>query len=153
MRNSGPAPSADALEALLRSLGTPERAAGQKAYLKSDLEFFGCTVGQARTAVKACLASAPAMGHDALVAFVEELWGPPIHERRQAAVLVLQWCAHLLDGADLPLIERLARSSLTWAYVDVLAGDVALAFGLAELAVGLCLRREARVRADTGRDV
>jgi hypothetical protein len=35
---------ADALETRLRADGTPERAEGEKRYLKSDLEFLGATV-------------------------------------------------------------------------------------------------------------
>ena len=40
------------IEDELRAAGTPERAAGEKRYLKSDLDFLGVTVGQVRTAVR-----------------------------------------------------------------------------------------------------
>lgn len=40
------------IESALRAVGTPERAEGEKAYLKSDLAFFGTTVWQIRTAVE-----------------------------------------------------------------------------------------------------
>jgi hypothetical protein len=35
-------------ESELRPRGTPERAEAEKRYLKSDLDFAGCTVGQHR---------------------------------------------------------------------------------------------------------
>lgn len=112
---------ADELEARLRQIGTPERAVGEKAYLKSDLAFLGATVWQIRDAVKAL---APPMDHDGLVGEVERLWAEPIFERRMAATFLLEWGATELGVADLPLIERLVRESRTWALVDNLAGDL-----------------------------
>ncbi len=41
---------ADALAAELRAAGTPDRAISEKAYLKSDLEFFGVSVPVTRAA-------------------------------------------------------------------------------------------------------
>ena len=48
-----PKAAAHDIERDLRALGTPERAAGEKRYLKSDLEFLGATMGQIRRVVKA----------------------------------------------------------------------------------------------------
>jgi 3-methyladenine DNA glycosylase AlkD len=112
------------IESALRALGTPERAEGEKAYLKSDLTFIGTTVWQIRAAVKDATRG-ESLDHDELVGLVEALWSEPIHERRMAAVMLLDLHPKLLSAADLPLVERLIRESLTWAYVDVLAGDVA----------------------------
>lgn len=111
------------IETALRAVGTPERAEGEKAYLKSDLTFFGTTVWQIRGAVKAAI-SGRSLDHDQLVELVGLLWSEPIHERRMAAVMLLDLHPKLLSAADLPLVERLIRESLTWAYVDALAGDV-----------------------------
>jgi hypothetical protein len=44
---------ADEIEAELRAAGTPERAAGERRYLKSDLEFVGATVPAATGVVAA----------------------------------------------------------------------------------------------------
>jgi 3-methyladenine DNA glycosylase AlkD len=117
------AQQADGIEARLREIATPERAIQEKRYLKSDLDFLGATVWQIRRAVKAT----PAMGaleHDELIALVEALWSGPIFERRMAATVVLELRRDTLDVADLPLIERMLRDSLTWALVDGLAADV-----------------------------
>jgi 3-methyladenine DNA glycosylase AlkD len=111
------------IESALRAVGTPDRAEGEKAYLKSDLTFFGTTVWQIRTAVKDATRGT-ALDHDQLVELVEVLWSEPIHERRMAAVMLLDLHPKLLSAADLPLVERLIRESHTWAYVDALAGDV-----------------------------
>jgi 3-methyladenine DNA glycosylase AlkD len=112
------------IESTLRAVGTQERAEGEKAYLKSDLTFFGTTVWQIRAAVQDATGG-ESPDHDELVGLVEALWSEPIHERRMAAVMLLDLHPKLLSAADLPLVERLIRESLTWAYVDVLAGDVA----------------------------
>lgn len=112
---------ADELEARLRAIGTRQRAEHEKRYLKSDLTFLGATVWQIRAAVKELT---PHMAHDALVAEVERLWAQPVHERRMAAVSLLERFAGILDVGDLPLIERLVRESRTWALVDELAGAV-----------------------------
>ena len=112
---------AEAIEARLRAEGTPERAASERAYLKSELEFLGTTVWQIRAAVKEL---APRLEHDELVAEVATLWSRPLFERRMAAVFLLERDGAALSADDLDLLERLIRESLTWALVDGLAGDV-----------------------------
>ncbi len=112
---------AEELEARLRALGTPERAASEKAYLKSELSFFGARLGVIRAAVKEL---AGPMDHDELVAAVEDLWSEPNFERRMSAVVLLSRFNDRLGRRDLPLLERLVRESLTWALVDGLATDV-----------------------------
>lgn len=115
---------ADALEARLRAVATPERAEHEKRYLKSDLEFLGATVWQIEAAVKELAAERADLTHDELVELSTLLWGQPIHERRMAAVMFLERFFDRLTAGDLPLIERLVRESRTWALVDGLAGDV-----------------------------
>lgn len=112
---------ADTIEARLRALGTQKRAIGEKRYLRSDLEFTGTMVSDIRATVRDL---APRMTHDELVATVIELWERPIHEMRTAAVFILTRDTRELNAADLPLLERLARESRTWALLDYLAGDV-----------------------------
>jgi 3-methyladenine DNA glycosylase AlkD len=115
---------ADQLEGRLRTFASPERAEGEKRYLKSDLDFLGVTMGQIRGAVKEAARGLPDMTHGELVALVEALWAVPLFERRMAAVLALDRFAALVSVADAPLVERLVRESTTWALVDPLATDV-----------------------------
>jgi 3-methyladenine DNA glycosylase AlkD len=112
------------LEARLRAVANPARAEGEKRYLKSDLDFLGATVWQIRTAVTEVAGEHREIGHDDLVRLVEALWAEPLFERRMASVVLLDRFADRLGVADLPLIGRLVRESLTWALVDGLAGDV-----------------------------
>jgi 3-methyladenine DNA glycosylase AlkD len=120
---------ADRIEQRLRELGTATRAVGEKAYLKSDLEFVGTTVWQTRAVTREL---APPLDHDALVREASALWSKPIFERRMAATVLLQRDAARLAVDDLPLLERLLRESHTWALVDYLAGDVLGALVLAD---------------------
>jgi 3-methyladenine DNA glycosylase AlkD len=115
---------ASGIEASLREIGTAERAVREQRYLKSSLGFLGATVWQIRAVVNRYLAETDALDHDALISLVEALWAAPVHERRMAAVAVLEERGAQLGAADLPVVERLIRESLTWALVDGLAADV-----------------------------
>jgi 3-methyladenine DNA glycosylase AlkD len=117
-------PIADRLTERLRAVASPERAAGEKAYLKSDLDFLGATVSQIRAAVREAAREQQSMTHRELVALAEALWSVPLFERRMAAVKLLAQFSGLLGVRDLDLIRRLVRESRTWALVDGLAGDV-----------------------------
>ena len=114
----------DRIEAELRAAGTPERAAGEKKYLKSELDFLGATVGDTRRVVHAFSKEHPGMSHDELVDLVEGLWDSPVFERKMAAVILLQKRADQLGVEDLRLAEHFIRTSKTWALVDPLAVDI-----------------------------
>ena len=114
---------ADRLEVSLRAAGTLKRAQGEKAYLKSDLDFTGTLVSDTRAEVKR-LDAALSLDHDSLIALVEALWSRPVFERRLAAVVFLQRHARHISVTDLARLERLVRESRTWALVDYLAVDV-----------------------------
>jgi 3-methyladenine DNA glycosylase AlkD len=114
---------ADLISDELRAVARPERAVRERAYLKSDLEFLGASVWEIRRVVEA-YAKGTELTHDGLIGLVEALWAEPVHERRMAAVALLELQPWLLGPADLPLVERLLRESRTWALVDGLAADV-----------------------------
>ncbi len=115
----------DRMERAARDIGTPERAAGEKAYLKSDLDHLGVALPQLRGIVKDFTSAHRDMSHDELTDIVKELWARPIHECRMAAIMLLERERRLLGERDLALIESMIRGSRTWAYVDSLAGDLA----------------------------
>ena len=114
---------ADELEARLRAIGTSKRAIGEKAYLKSDLDFTGTLVSQTRAEVRR-LAAELALDHDRLVELAAALWSKPVFERRLAAIMFLQRFPRLISVADLAFVERIVRESRTWALVDYVAVDV-----------------------------
>lgn len=120
---------AEAIAAELRLRGTPERAAKEKAYLKSSLDHYGVSVPETRAIVTAQLRSVEVgrrtgVSRDFAVGVAQALWDNPIHELRSSAVMVLIRAKDHLGGGDAPLIERFLRESRTWALVDPLAGDL-----------------------------
>jgi len=126
-----PDEAAWALTAALRSLGTPERAAQEKRYLKSDLDFLGVTVPDMRRTVRTAVRQYTAdLDREALVAWAVALWREPVFERRMAAVEVLTFSVRRLSARDLAAVERFIREAGTWALVDGLAVSVAGAVAL-----------------------
>ena len=115
---------ADQMDAGLRAAGSPERAEQERRYLKSELEHYGTSVPAMRKVVKTTLGRHPDLAHDDVLPLVEELWRRPVHERRMAAVEVLELAPGVLEARDTPLLERLLRESRTWALVDGLAASV-----------------------------
>jgi 3-methyladenine DNA glycosylase AlkD len=116
---------ADLVQAILAPLGTAARAAGEKKYLKSDLEFLGVTVPAVRKAAKTWLRERPGLKREELRSLVEELWGRGVNELRRFAIELLTLRSNLLRASDMKLLERLLRNSHTWAYVDAIAVHVA----------------------------
>lgn len=112
------------IEAVLRPLGTPKRAAGSKAYLKSDLDFLGVTTPDLRRAARGWLAGRPFFGPAELRRVTAALWETSVHELRAFAIELLVARQALLDSSDLDLLESFLSRSDTWAYVDTLAVQV-----------------------------
>jgi 3-methyladenine DNA glycosylase AlkD len=113
------------LEAELRAAGDPERAAGAKAYLKSDLEFVGVASGPLRRVARAFLADHPEIDRSSLIELVQTLWRRPVFELKAVAVALLERRTKDLVAGDLDLVEDLLRRSHTWALVDWLCTKVA----------------------------
>ncbi|MDA0336639.1 MAG: DNA alkylation repair protein [bacterium] len=117
---------AENLSRRLQDLGTPERAVGEKAYLKSDLQHFGVTVPVIRGTVKHFLVDTPIEKRAAVTGLVRALWQEPIHERRVAAIEIITFRRDVLRRPDLPLLERLLRECRGWALLDNLATQAGL---------------------------
>ncbi|MGH9280395.1 MAG: DNA alkylation repair protein [Acidimicrobiales bacterium] len=128
--------TAAAIEAELRAAGNPERAEGERAYLKSDLEFAGCTTADVRRTVRRAHAG---RSRADVVGLVGALWSASLFECRLATVELLTLSASDLEPGDIGLVERLIRESRTWALVDPLAINVTgtLVAGHAEVAAVL----------------
>jgi 3-methyladenine DNA glycosylase AlkD len=110
----------DALEAV----ATEERALGEKAYLKSELEFLGADMPAIRRAGKTLAGRVQAADDEPLRALVQALWRTRIHELRSVAIALLEQRVESLGADDIALVERLLRDSRTWAYVDWLSTKV-----------------------------
>jgi 3-methyladenine DNA glycosylase AlkD len=109
------------LEGELQGHRNPVRAASEKAYLKSNLDFIGVPLPTMRQMVRAIKKQQTALDRTQLVRLVENLWRRQVFESRMLAVLLLEAFQSLLQPADITLLERLIRESKTWAFVDELA--------------------------------
>jgi 3-methyladenine DNA glycosylase AlkD len=113
-----------ALDARLVAAGSAERAARERAYLKSDLNHYGAPVPAIRAAVRDFFRSEPDLDHDDLVGVVGALWQGRCFDRRAAAIELCDVGRGHLVAGDLAWIESLLRESRTWALVDHLAEKV-----------------------------
>lgn len=133
------------IETRLRRAADPERAVQEKRYLKSSLEHLGASMPAIHRVIKTVHAEHPELTLDDVVALSEELWAVPVHERRMAAVDLLERYADALPVSTLTLVERLLRESRGWALVDGLAASVTGPMYVAHpAAVGRTLDRWAR---------
>jgi alkylated DNA nucleotide flippase Atl1/3-methyladenine DNA glycosylase AlkD len=119
------------IEAALRPLGTRRRAAGAKAYLKSEHAFLGVDTPTLRRQARAWLRSQPRLPARQLLALAKALWQRPVHELRSFAIeiLGLGGAARLAGGREarqaLDLCEWMLRRAGSWAYVDAIAIQLA----------------------------
>lgn len=107
-----------------RELGTAERAVGEKAYLKSPLQFHGVTIPDIRRVCAAFGREHPGLGREELHALVDGLFATDYHDLRSAGVCLLEMKRGLLEMEDLPRLLDLVRRSPNWAHVDWLATKV-----------------------------
>lgn len=119
-----PARVAQHLHVQLAEFGTPGRAAAERSYLKSRLRHLGAPVPAVRRVVRNWVRHHPQVTHDDLFAIADALWAEPVHERRLAAIELLQAVPRRIGPDDLPWIEAHLRECHTWALVDPLAGLV-----------------------------
>jgi len=113
------------VEARLRRHAKPERAAGEKRYLKSDLEFLGVGVPDLRRQVRLWSKEHPELDRVGLLRLCRALWQRPIHELRGFAIELLRAHRGYLDSSDLAFLEWMLNDANTWAYVDAIAVHLA----------------------------
>ncbi|HEY3287089.1 MAG TPA: DNA alkylation repair protein [Gemmatimonadaceae bacterium] len=111
--------------AALAAVGSVERAANEKAYLKSDLVFLGADMPSIRGVAKALIARVRESDTASVRALVVALWGTGVHELRAVAMFLLEAAEPRLGARDVPLVARLLRESRSWAYLDWICFKVA----------------------------
>lgn len=109
------------VERELRGLGDPERAERERAYLKSELRFFGATVPAVRRVVRSAWREHGGLDHDTMIDAAGLLWATGVFECRMAAEDLIEMGSAMLTVSDVPFLERLLREARTWALVDGLA--------------------------------
>jgi 3-methyladenine DNA glycosylase AlkD len=108
----------------LRRAGSAARAVGEKAYLKSDLRFWGTSQDSIRVAVREYCDAHPDLTRAELRSIAGTLYATDVHELRAAAIGVLERECKTLDARDLPWLVAIVRKSKSWAYVDWIAPKV-----------------------------
>jgi len=108
----------------LRRAGSAARARGEKAYLKSELRFWGTGQDPIRLAVREFCDEHRDLSRADLRELAETLYASDVHELRASAIGVLERNHHTLADRDLPWLITLVRKSKSWAYVDWIAPKV-----------------------------
>ena len=101
--------------------GSAERAAGQRAYLKSELDFFGVSVPTVRTALKRESKENPIAGRSELLETSIRCFDSSYFEMQLFGVLLLGQNSAFLEPKDLAVLADLVRKCSTWALVDPLS--------------------------------
>lgn len=113
------------LSAELRALGTAKRAAGEKKYLKSDLDFYGVPVPAVRSVAKRWKNDHPDATRDEVLTLTGQLWETRVRELRTVGVALLDLYIDRLQAGDMAFLEDLLDRANTWAHVDWIAVRVA----------------------------
>ncbi len=124
-------PKAEADESLIAELRSglqaaadPERAAGQQAYMKSAMPFYGVQMPEIRRLSRAAATARPNLSREAWLATIEALWRQAEkREERHAALEILAASPYRQHASPalLELLERLIVDGAWWDYVDPIA--------------------------------
>lgn len=114
----------DALLTALTAVADPDRAAGQQAYMRSEMPFHGVTVPDVRKIVRGIVARDPIPDAAVWQAVILALWRQAGHrEERYGAIDVLNHPRHRswLTPGRIDLIEELVVTGAWWDFVDAVA--------------------------------
>jgi 3-methyladenine DNA glycosylase AlkD len=117
----------DEVAALVRRFqaeGSRERAAAEKAYMKSALTFHGVGMAGVRGAAAALVKAHPSLTREEVRALADAAYASDFFDVRSVAIAVMEKRVKLLQREDLPWIVGLVRKSACWAHVDWLATQV-----------------------------
>lgn len=113
------------LRAAYSSVGDRERAAGQKAYMKSTLPYYGVTAPESRKIVNAAIKAHTLPDRDAWERALRTLWdGVHFREEWYAAIGIARarcYAGWATDPESLPLYEHMIRAGAWWDVCDEIA--------------------------------
>lgn len=112
------------LDARFREAGTEARAVGSKAYMKSDLEFYGVTMPDVRRIVREIVEAQAELDREDLLDVARRMFATDNFDLRTGAVALLEAKADLLSPQDLPALIEWVTAASCWAHVDFLATKV-----------------------------
>jgi 3-methyladenine DNA glycosylase AlkD len=132
----------EAIRSGLRELADPAKAPGMRAYMKSELPFYGVQKPARTVLARAVFAAHPLESFDAWQRTIQALWRDARHrEERYMALALLQdrrYAAYRTMDA-LPLYEELIVTGAWWDLVDEVAtrlvGELDVAVAMREWSV------------------
>ena len=107
--------------AQLRQNADPERATNEKAYLKSQQQFYGVKVPTLRKIAKVWLKQHKQAPVTDIAEMAACLWDSDWHEERSLATMLLQYRSADLTLAQMPVIEKMMNEATGWVHLDALA--------------------------------
>ena len=122
-------PIAKAIRTQLARHKNPTAAAGAKAYMKSDLPFYGVAAPQLRKICGDVFEAHPISMAADWRRIISDLWDHATHrEERYAAIELAAYPSYqrFISLASLPLYRRMIQEGAWWDYVDSLAHRVAV---------------------------
>lgn len=106
----------------------PERAAGQKAYKKSSIPYFGLTAPRTRNLLKPLLSAYVLPDRASWESAIRTLWDEVTHREEWYAASSIakhrpyrEWREQI---GSLPLYEHMVRTGAWWDVCDVIAADL-----------------------------
>jgi 3-methyladenine DNA glycosylase AlkD len=112
------------LDRRLRQEGSKEVASGAKAYMKSDLAFYGVTAPKIRRAAADILRERPDIDRQDLIAIACAAYEEDNFDLRSGTIAIMQRKALLLEPRDLAPLIGMVKASSCWAHVDWLATKI-----------------------------
>lgn len=109
------------LKRQLKAQSNPDRAQGEKNYLKHDLNHYGLTMPQIVKLAKSWHKEYPGVSIDQEVKLADKLWHSSWHEERTLAVELLCLRSNDLTSKHLPRLEHMMGQVTTWAHLDPIA--------------------------------
>lgn len=105
----------------LLSLANPERAVGEKKYLKSSLKHYGVTVPKIKSVAKQWIKLNPEIPIEEIIKLSTSLWNSDWHEEKFLAIELLCLKSSELKVKHLSLIKKMINEAKTWAFIDNIA--------------------------------
>jgi 3-methyladenine DNA glycosylase AlkD len=108
-----------------RAAADPERAEGNRAYMRDQFPFLGIPTTKRRALSREVLAGLPAPSADELERIARACWELPEREYQYFAVDLLGRYARRLEPGFLDTVHHLVTTKSWWDTVDALASNVA----------------------------
>jgi 3-methyladenine DNA glycosylase AlkD len=110
-----------ALKSTFQQHRHPEKAAGQKAYMKNHFDFFGLQSVERRSLQKAFLRKPLLPGKEELDFVLKQLWQMPQREFQYFGLDLLAKYLNQIEEQDIQLLEWLVIHQSWWDTVDAIA--------------------------------